>query len=304
MGVLPDGFLGGSAPHLQEFYFHNLSFPSLPMFLLSTSNLTSLAFLEIPPTDYIAPEAMIACLAGMPRLENFVFGFQSTTPHPDPIPPPPVTRIALPALTSFALHSASEYLENFVAQLDSPQLHDIRVICWTPLLNTPVAQLPKFVDRTIGLKLPIFGHAQVCYSNGFFSFLIYYPEIDPFWDRYPAQNPNTFIKRTVFSCRRIGRRVLDIAQVLSRFSPATFSNVVHLEVEVEHREGLPSPRTTSWEWLFILRHFSAAETLRVSSEFSRSVAVALEDFAYNNGRRNVAVPRLDLPRGPTCTVIC
>ena len=293
MGVLPHGFLGGSAPHLQEFYFHNLSFPSLPMFLLSTSNLTSLAFLEIPLTDYIAPEAMIACLAGMPRLENFVFGFQSTT-HPDQIRPPPVTRIALPALTSFALHSASEYLENFVAQIDSPQLHDIRVICWTPLLNTPVDQLPKFVDRTIGPKLPIFDHAQVCYSSGFFSFLIYYPEIDPFWDRYPAQNPNTFIKRTVFSCRRIGRRVLDIAQVLSRFLPATFSNVVHLEVEVEHREGLPSPRTTSLEWLFILRHFSAAETLRVSSEVSGLVAVALEDYAEDIIMVTEMLPYLDL----------
>lgn len=30
MGVLPNGFLGGSAPRLRELYFLNLSFPSLP----------------------------------------------------------------------------------------------------------------------------------------------------------------------------------------------------------------------------------------------------------------------------------
>ena len=294
MGVLPDGFLGGSAPRLQEFYFLNLSFPSLPTFLLTTSNLTSLAFLDIPPTGYIAPEAMIACLAGMPKLERFVFGFQSTTPHPVRIRPPPIKRILLPTLTSFALNSASEYLEDFVAQIDSPQLYDIRVICWSPLVDTPVAQLPKFVDRTIGSKLPIFRHAQVCYFNGFFSFVIYYPEIDPFWDRYPAQNPNTFIKRTVFSCRRIGRRVFDIAQVLSRFSPATFSKVVHLELELERGEGLPTPRTASLEWLFILRQFPAAETLRVSSEFSGFVAAALEDFAEDIIMVTEMLPDLDL----------
>jgi hypothetical protein len=205
IGVLPDGFLGGSAPRLEEIYFHSLSFPSLPTFLLSTTNLISLTCLGIPPTDYIAPEAMIACLAGLPRLEKLVFGFQSPTPHPDGVRPPPVTWITLPALTSFTFRGASEYLEELVAQFDSPLLKELRVACWTPLFVTPVAQLPEFVGRTVGSKLTAFRHAQVCYHCiGTFSFVMYYPEIHPFWDRFPAQDPNTFIKRAVFTCNGIG----------------------------------------------------------------------------------------------------
>jgi hypothetical protein len=294
MGVLPSGFLGGSASRLQELYFHNLSFPSLPTFLLSTSNLISLAFLRIPPTDYIAPEAMITCLAALPKLEQFVFGFQSATPRPDQIRPPPVTRIVLPALTAFTFNGASEYLENFVAHIDSPQLENIRVVCWNPLIDTPVAQLPEFVDRTIRSKLAVFRHAEVRYSRGFFSFVMYYPEIHPFWDWFPAQDPNMTIRRTVFSCGGIGRRVLDVARVLSRFSSATLCNVAHLELDLEPEESRQLRGATKTEWLCLLRQFPAAETLHVSSEISVYVALALEYIAEDITMVTGVLPYVDL----------
>jgi hypothetical protein len=279
--------------------YGNSTFSTFPFlhyqrFLLSTSNLISLAFLSIPPTDYIAPEAMIACLAGLPKLEQFVFGFQSATPRPDRILPPPATRIVLPALTSFTFNGASEYLENFVAHIDSPQLENIRIACWNPLIDTPVAQLPEFVDRTICSKLAVFRHGQVRYFSGSFSFVIYYPEIHPFWDRFPAQNPNIFIKRSVFSCNGIGRRVLDMARVLSRFSSATLCNVVHLELEVEPEESHQLQDATKLEWLCLLRQFPAAETLRVSSEISASVALALEVIAEDIMMVTEVLPYVDL----------
>jgi len=40
--LLPDGFLGGSAPCLQQICFEAIPFPELPMFLLSAHNLTHL----------------------------------------------------------------------------------------------------------------------------------------------------------------------------------------------------------------------------------------------------------------------
>ena len=46
--------------------------------------------------------------------------------------------------------------------------------------------------------------------------------------------------------------------------------------------------------MFILRHFSAAETLRVSSEVSGLVAVALEDYAEDIIMVTEMLPYLDL----------
>ena len=270
-GVLPKGFLGGSAPaRLQEISFHNLSFPSLPTFLLSTSNLISLTFSDIPPTDYIAPEAMITCLVVLHRLEKLFIGFQSVTSRPDRVRPPLFTRNVLPALTSFTFNGACEYLEDLVAQIDSPRLRDVCVDCWNPLVGTPVAQLPEFVDRTIGPKLTIFSHAQIGYSGGTFSFIMYNPELHPFWDSGPA--------RVVFSCDGIGWRVSHVAQVLSRFSSATLSNVIHLELNADDEEGPELQCMTNFEWLDLLEQFPKVKTLFVSSEVSGYVAFALEDI--------------------------
>ncbi|KAH9018350.1 hypothetical protein EDB84DRAFT_1519578, partial [Lactarius hengduanensis] len=90
--VLPAKFLGGSAPRLQEVYLCGIPFPTLPMFLLSASDLIELDLNDIPPTasGYISPEAMVVGLASSPRLKNVTIEFQSATPRTDPIRLPPV----------------------------------------------------------------------------------------------------------------------------------------------------------------------------------------------------------------------
>ncbi|KAH9172839.1 hypothetical protein EDB89DRAFT_840474 [Lactarius sanguifluus] len=86
--VLPAKFLGGSAPRLQYIVLDVIPFPALPTLLLSASDLLELHLLNIPPTGYIAPDATIACLAVLPRLEQFVIEFQWATPRPGRISPP------------------------------------------------------------------------------------------------------------------------------------------------------------------------------------------------------------------------
>ena len=277
MGVLPGEFLGGSGPRLQEISFDNHSFPSLSTFLLSTSNFISLALSGIPPTGYIAPEAVIACLAELPRLKQLIFGFHSVTSRPDQIHPPPITRTVLPALTSFTFYGASEYLEALVAQIDSPKLETIRVECLNSLVDTPAAQFPEFVDRTIGEKLLESSHAQIGYSSGTFSFIMYYPKLHPLWDWF-TPNPDMMARVVAFSCYGIGWRVSHVAQVLSRFSSEILSNVTHLELEAEDEEGLELRCMANFEWLYLLEQFPTVKTLLVSSEVSGYVAYALEDI--------------------------
>ena len=273
---LPGGFLGGSAPRLQKIYLDNLSFPALPTFLLSTSDLITLSLGGIPPSGYISPEVMIASLVALPRLENLYIEFRSPTPHPSQIRPPPSTRIVLLALTSFTFDAAREYLEDIVAQIDCPHLEAFRVGCLNSLSDVPIVQIPKFVDRSVGPKSSLFRHAQVCFSYGSFSFDMFRRDPDPFWYHFPAQDSSLTIKRSIIRCDGIGQQVFNIAQVLSRFSER-LSDVVHLELEVRPEEVRQIEGTTNAEWLHLLRQFPAAQTLHVSQELTGYIALALED---------------------------
>ena len=222
---------------------------------------------------------MIACLAELPRLEQWILVFQSATSRPDRIHPPPITRTVLPALTSFTFYGASEYLEALVAQIDSPELETIHVECWKPLVDTPAAQIPDFVDRTISDKSLGFNHAQIGYFCGTFSFAICYLEPHPLWD-WSTSNPDIMAREVAFSCDRIGWRVSHVAQVLSRFSSEILSNVTHLELDAddEDEEGLELQCMANFEWLYLLEQFPTTKTLLVSSEVSGYVAYALEDI--------------------------
>jgi hypothetical protein len=113
-----DGFLGGSAPRLEDLTLLDLSLPALPTLLSLTKNLIKLNLYNVPPTDYISPDALVACLAELPRLDTFCLEFQYTV-RLGQIHPPPITRTILPALTQFHCTGANGYLEDLVAHIDS-----------------------------------------------------------------------------------------------------------------------------------------------------------------------------------------
>jgi hypothetical protein len=151
--VLPDEFLGGSAPNLQHFDLDGIPFPALPKLLLSATHLVRLRLRRIPNSGYISPEAMGSCLATLSNLDTLVLEFQSPRPLSDRENPrpPPLTRLVLPALTTIEFQGVSEYLEDLVAQIDAPQLSRVRSRFFHQLtFDNP--QLSKFIDRTGMLK--------------------------------------------------------------------------------------------------------------------------------------------------------
>ncbi|KAH9172900.1 WD40-repeat-containing domain protein [Lactarius sanguifluus] len=274
--VLPAEFLGGSAPRLQEITLSGIPYLALPTLLLSTSDLVKLELRNIPPTGYIPPEAMVVGLAALPRLETFIIGFQSATHRPDRIRPLPETRTVLPALTYFEFQGASEYLEDLLARIDCPQLDRIFVNYLNQLADFQIAQLSKFIDRSVG---PVFRRAQVTFFSDWVSFDMYRDEIYPTSDARPA--------RTDISCQGIDWQVSHMAEVLSQFS-TTLSNVVHLRIG-----GFPGQAEGMGdvEWLHLLHQFSTAQTLHVSSGLAGHVALALEDITA--GMVTAVLPSLD-----------
>src|SRR6266403_4446456 len=68
--VIPNSFLGGSAPHLRSFWLSSIPFPGLPKLLLSATHLVILSLTNIPHSGYISPEAMATLLSVLSSLQR------------------------------------------------------------------------------------------------------------------------------------------------------------------------------------------------------------------------------------------
>ena len=160
---LPGGFLGGSAPCLREVSLDAIPFPELPTLLLSSCDLVSLHLNRIPPTGYISPEAMIASLSVLTKLQSLRITFQFWRSYPEQKTGHPVSpvRAVLPALTEFAFWGRREYLEDFVARLDTPRLEDLWMFL-DRLNSLWLPQLSLFIARTETLR---FSHARLEFSG-------------------------------------------------------------------------------------------------------------------------------------------
>ncbi|KAH8983834.1 hypothetical protein EDB86DRAFT_3106203 [Lactarius hatsudake] len=282
--AFPAEFLGGSVPCLQQISLSGISYPALPALLLSATDLVKLDLFDIPPTGYISPEAMVASLATLPRLYCFVIRFQSATPRPSSyrIRPPPMMRTVLPALTSFHFDGDSEYLEDLVSQIDSPQLDRIS-IRYLRLVDYEVTQLSKFIDRSVGPKLTLSRHAHINFFSHSTGFSVY-PNVN-----HPSSDlPHD---EALVLCGVNHWHVLDISRFLSHFS-TTLSHVVHLNLGVGFEVDLRLEDMGDVDWLHLLHQFSSVQTLHLSCEPAEHVALALENIS--GGLVAEVLPSLDL----------
>jgi hypothetical protein len=274
--VLTTGFLGGSAPHLQEITLHRIPFPALPTLLLSTNDLHTLNLFDIPTLGYISPERMVACLAALPRLKVFAITFQDTALRPDRIRSPSVTRPVLPALTNFEFCGAFEYLEDFVAQIDSPQLKQIYIIYLDQDqrhddFQVTLTQVSDFINRLIGPELSPTRHAHIHFQYDQVTFTL--SRDYKTYQGCDQRSIATTISHAVYGWLQLS----DLARLLGQFS-AVLSTVVHLEFDAELEESGHSDYAYDIEWLHLLRHFPVMQTLHASLELAPSISLALEDI--------------------------
>jgi len=146
--VIPDSFLGGSAPLLQSLELTHIAFPALPKLLLSANGLVHLDLRHIAHAGYISPEVMVASLSLMTNLRYFGLKFDSPDSRPSRESrfPPPMIRTTLLALTRFSFGGVSEYAEDFVARIDAPLLHDIQISFFNQL-TFDIPQLSQFINH-------------------------------------------------------------------------------------------------------------------------------------------------------------
>ena len=276
--VLINEFLGGSTPHLQEISLWRVAFPALPTLLLSTNDLVTLDLLELPTSGYISPERMVSCLATLSKLEMFALTYYHLSCCPDRIRPPPVTRPVLPALTKFKFQGEFEYLEDLVAQINSPRLEKIYIEYMAQPDDFQGTQLSEFIDRSVGPKLTPSkrAHVRFHFNRVEFALNCEYPQAT-----YPAYPGNQRFAAISISPEAFDFQAPDVTFVLTQFS-AALCTVVHLELEAWLVRLLTkydySDNPYDIEWLHLLRQFPSMQTLYVSLYLAGSVFLALENI--------------------------
>lgn len=263
--ALPDTFLGGSSPRLETLELYSIPFPTLPKLLLSATDLVHLSIRSIPHTGYISPEAMIRCLAALANLESLAIGFQSQRSFPDRRiqHPPSRTRALLPALKVLHFDGVSEYLEDFVAQIEAPLLATFHILLFNRLIFD-MPQFSLFVNGTSKLNSP--SCAEVCFSKH--SVYIALEEAAGFGITFEI------------SSKRTGRQLSALEQICGQRSPASplagpIRKVQQLEICEVRSEWQDDIDKT--QWLEFLRSFVGVNTLCLSKVLMPLVLPALRE---------------------------
>jgi hypothetical protein len=257
--VLPDSFLGGSAPHLRRLWLGGISFPfpGLRRLPLSAPNLVFLSLRRIPHSGYLSLEAMVTCLSALTRLQRLDIGFKS----PRSRPPRGVrypARSVLPALVQLRFIGASEYLEDLVARIDAPLLNHLHIKFFHQLIfDTP--QLAQFIGRTPNFEAP--DEARVIFSDSHVAVLL------PWFD-------------SSISCRQSDWQLSSLVQVCtSAFPRALISTVEHLYI-LEDRWSRPrwQADVENSQWLEFMHLLTAVKHLYLSRNFVSRIAPTLQEL--------------------------
>jgi hypothetical protein len=267
--VVPDSFIGGSAPRLQVLHLERCPIPGLPKLLLSATDLVHLNLWRIPHSGYISPEAMITCLSTLPRLEELCLKFQSPQSRPNResrlgrlLPP---TRSALPALIKLQFAGVSEYLEDFVARIDSPILDSLDIKLFHQLIfDTP--QLIQFISRTPTLEMH--DEAQV-----------YFSELNVGVGYNKASSSSCHLSLQIL-CRQPEWQLSSIAQICtSLFSLSSIHMVERLYIRERSSSMLEwQDDIEGSQWVELLRPFTAVTNLWLSKKFAPRIAPSLQEL--------------------------
>ena len=287
--AIPDSFLGGSAPRLRFFTLYGIPFPRLPKLLSSATHLVHLILSNIPHSGYISPKAMITLLSVLFSLDTLLLEFQSPQSRPNWESPslPPPKRFILPALTRLKFKGVTEYLEELVIGIDTPQLDFLRITFFNQI-DFDIPQLAQFINCTPTLR-PLYRAYVEFYGN------FTHVELSA-----SSSTPNFTIS---ISCREPDWQVSSIEQVCnSSLDPLSMVK----DFYIGHRYSQPNRKYDAIEntlRLQLLRPFTAAKNLYLSETFAPGIVAALQELIGDRitevlpSLQNIFVQGLE-PSGP------
>ena len=291
--VIPDSFLGGSAPRLRKFDLTSIPFPGLPKLLLSATHLVHLSLWNIPHSGYILPEAIVALISVLSSLERLNLEFQSPQSRPDRETRrlPPSERSVFPALIYLYFKGVTEYLEDLVIGIDAPKLERMHIKFFNQI-DFDTQRLAQFINRTPQLRKR---DAKVEFDDNFARF------------RLP---PGFRVHSTLeieISCIEPDWQLSSIEQVCNSLHP--LFTVEDLYIEDNYLEqGWKDDVIENTLWLQLLLPFTAVKNLYLSEEFAPGIVTALQELVGDRitevlpSLQNIFVERFE-PSGPFQEII-
>ena len=290
--VIPDSFLGGSAPRLQMLYLNYVPFLGLPKLLLSATQLVHLHLFGIPHSGYISPKAVVATLSALSSLNTLCLQFRSPQSRPDLESPGllPPKRSVLPALNAFRFKGVTEYLEELVTRIDTPQLDQLDITFFNQI-DFHCPRLAQFIYCTQALTALNEGHVH--FDNRMASIRL----------RSPTSKISSGNFQIDISCREPDWQLSSIEQVCgSSFPP--LPTVEDLYIEHQYSQQVwKDDAIENTLWMQLLLPFTTVKNLYLSKEFVPGIAAALQDLVGGGitevlpSLQNILVEGLE-PSGP------
>ena len=265
--AIPDSFLGGSVPHLRILNLKFVLFPGLQKLLMSATHLVDMFLYDIPHSGYISPEAMVAVISVSSSLETLSLEFRSPQSRPDrentSLPPP--KRSILPILKRLYFKGVTEYLEELVTRIDTPQLNQMDVTLFNQIdFDTP--RLAQFINFTPTLRA--LDEAHILFHDLTTSV------------RLRSRTSKSIIYKLLIhiSCIEPDWQLSSIEQVCNS-SLNSLSKVEVLYIEHRYlRLVWKNDAIGNTLWLELLLLFSAVKKLYLSKEFAPSIAANLQEL--------------------------
>jgi hypothetical protein len=269
MAVVPDSFLGQSAPQLRRCIFFGIPFPALPTLLSSARTLVDLQLSGIPQSGYISPEVMATCLSAIPGLESFhfEFDFPQSFPNGESRRHHSLARSTLPALRELTFEGLNEYFEDLVARIDTPALRDLEITFFHRHFYE-FSQLSRFIGRVEAFKS--LNHTNIRLSDSM-------AEVSANM-RTETDGSAWLLFRFLCLELPVHLQLRYCVQVCGS-SLLPFSNVENLAISSESQ-----PQQSQWEataedflWLDLLHQFPAVKVLDIDKNSVAPVAYILKE---------------------------
>ena len=276
--IIPDTFLGGSAPRLRYLQLKCIPFPGIPKLLLSATHLVHLYLHGIPHSGYFSPDAMATCLSVLTSLGTLSLEFLSSRSCPErESRRPPLTRFILPDLTSFWFKGVSEYLDDLVARFDAPKLIKL-FITFLYQINFDTPHLVQLISRSPVFNEPMEAQVDFDFDAADVQLISWTP--DDYGELY-----------VTISCEQSDQQLSSIAQVCAKCLPPLLT-VENLQIVTKNPySGLDwNDDIEDDQWLELLRPFTAVKSIYLSEEFESGIASALQDLV--GGRTTEVIPSL------------
>jgi hypothetical protein len=140
------------APDLRRLSLHGIGLPKGSPLLSSAVALSSLSLTHIGASNYFPPGHLVTQLRDLPLLEELSIGFAIPIPVPSSegaLLPAPISSVTLPSLRRLTFRGVDVYIDNLVAQINTPVLERLSLTLFFDLTFNLV-NLAEFIQRTEG----------------------------------------------------------------------------------------------------------------------------------------------------------